>query len=179
MGFPQPLAPAFTQAITSTSDITARSGAATAVAIGAVAPGSASGITFQNGEAGSNLYRSGAGAITLDGVLTVSGGVNAGLTMVKGIIANSGGTAPVYVGYANGCGIGDANNSLLVRFDGTGKLGFYNTVPVAQAAAITAPAATAATNVTPWGYSTQAQADAIVTAVRALQLAVKNIGITA
>ncbi len=50
---------------------------------------------------------------------------------------------------------------------------------IAKAAAITAPAATGSTNVTPFGFTTAAQADALVTAVTALQVAVKNIGITA
>lgn len=48
----------------------------------------------------------------------------------------------------------------------------------AQAALTTAPAATAATNSTPYGYS-QAQADAIVTWVRAVDTALKNVGIIA
>lgn len=48
----------------------------------------------------------------------------------------------------------------------------------AQAAAITPPASTASTNTTPYGYSTQAQADAVVTAVRAIITALHNAGIT-
>jgi hypothetical protein len=50
----------------------------------------------------------------------------------------------------------------------TQKLALYNQTPVVQAAAITKPASTASTNVTPFGYTTAAQADAIVTAVRTL-----------
>lgn len=60
----------------------------------------------------------------------------------------------------------------------TQKLGFFNATPVVQQAAITAPAATAATNVAPFGYS-QAQADAIVTAVRALVTEIQALGLTA
>lgn len=47
-------------------------------------------------------------------------------------------------------------------------LGFYGTAPVTRAAAAPQPANTASTNTTPFGYTTQAQADAINTAVRTL-----------
>lgn len=47
-----------------------------------------------------------------------------------------------------------------------------------QTAALTPPAATAATSTTPFGYS-QAQADAIVTWIRAADTALKAAGITA
>lgn len=58
------------------------------------------------------------------------------------------------------------------------KVGLYGATPVVQAAAITPPVATASTNSSPYGY-TQAQADALITAVRAMQVALKNAGITA
>lgn len=60
----------------------------------------------------------------------------------------------------------------------TALVGFHGTAPCVQAAAITAPAATAATNSSPYGFA-QVQADAIVTAVRAMITALKNKGITA
>lgn len=63
------------------------------------------------------------------------------------------------VGTTTGTKIGTATNQ---------KLGFFNATPVVQAAAITAPVATAATNVTPFGYATAAQADAIRAAVISL-----------
>lgn len=47
-----------------------------------------------------------------------------------------------------------------------------------QAAALTPPVATASTSTTPFGY-TQAQADAIVTWIRAADAALKAAGITA
>lgn len=47
-------------------------------------------------------------------------------------------------------------------------LGFFAAAPVSRPAAPTQPAATASTNAAPFGYTTQAQADAIVTAVRSL-----------
>jgi hypothetical protein len=58
-------------------------------------------------------------------------------------------------------------------------VGLYGVTGVVQAAAITAPAATGATSSSPFGYVGAAQADAIVTAVRAMITALKNIGITA
>lgn len=53
----------------------------------------------------------------------------------------------------------------------TQKLGFYNVTPIAQrsGAAQAAVVATSATNVTPFGYATAAQADAIVTLVNELR----------
>lgn len=53
----------------------------------------------------------------------------------------------------------------------TQKLGFYNATPIAQrsGAAQASVATTASTNITPYGYSTQAQADAIVTLVNELR----------
>jgi len=61
----------------------------------------------------------------------------------------------------------------------TQKLGFWNATPVVQpsGAAQAAVATTAATNSTPWGFTTQAQADAIVTLVNALRSALVSAGI--
>lgn len=57
-------------------------------------------------------------------------------------------------------------------------IALHGATPVAQAAMTTAPAATAATNSSPYGYS-QTQADAIVTWIRAVDTALKNKGIIA
>lgn len=46
------------------------------------------------------------------------------------------------------------------------------------AAAITAPAATGSTSTTPFGFTTSTQADALVTAVRAIIVALQAAGIT-
>ena len=53
----------------------------------------------------------------------------------------------------------------------TQKLGFYNTTPIVQrsGAAQAAVATTGSTQTTPYGYSTSAQADAIVTLVNELR----------
>lgn len=60
----------------------------------------------------------------------------------------------------------------------TDKVGLHGATPVVQAAATTAPAATAATNSTPYGYS-QTQADALITWARAVDVALKAKGIIA
>lgn len=61
---------------------------------------------------------------------------------------------------------------------GTDKVGFHGAAPVAQMASTTVPAATAATNSTPYGY-TQAQADAILTWIRDVDAHLKLKGIIA
>ncbi len=58
----------------------------------------------------------------------------------------------------------------------TDKVGFHGATPAVQIPATTAPAATAATNTTPYGYS-QAQADAILTWVRTVDAALKARGL--
>lgn len=61
----------------------------------------------------------------------------------------------------------------------TDKLAVYGETPVVQAANITNVTTTAATSTTnAYGYTTAAQADAIVTAVNALIVAVENFGIS-
>jgi hypothetical protein len=62
----------------------------------------------------------------------------------------------------------------------TDKLGMYGVTPVVQAATFTSVTTTAATSTTnAYGYTTAAQADAIVTAVNAIIVALENIGIAA
>lgn len=61
----------------------------------------------------------------------------------------------------------------------TDKVSLYGVTPVVQASAITAPAATGSSNSSPYGFTTSTQADALVTAVRAIITALKNAGITA
>lgn len=74
-------------------------------------------------------------------------------------------------GTADGCNIGGATTDLV---------GFYGETPVDQAAAITSVTTTAATSTTnAFGYATSTQADAIVTAVNAIIVALQDIGITA
>jgi hypothetical protein len=77
-----------------------------------------------------------------------------------------------------------------LNHDGS-TVGFYNVTPVSRPAAYTqtyatatrthssmtsvAVATTAATQTTPWGYGSQAQADAIITAINALRTDVINV----
>ena len=60
----------------------------------------------------------------------------------------------------------------------TQKMGFYNTTPIAQrsGSAQAAVVTTSATNGSPWGYTTQSQADAIVTLVNELRAWAVAIG---
>ena len=60
----------------------------------------------------------------------------------------------------------------------TDKVSLHGADPVDQAAAITSPASTAATNSSPYGYS-QAQADALLTAVNEILVALRDKGIIA
>jgi hypothetical protein len=57
-------------------------------------------------------------------------------------------------------------------------VGFHGATPIAQMTVTTAPAATAATNSSPYGFS-QAQADAIITWIRAVDAHLKLKGVIA
>ena len=62
----------------------------------------------------------------------------------------------------------------------TDLVSVYNETPVAQAAAISTVTTTAATSTTnAYGFTTAAQADAIVTAINAVIVAITNFGISA
>ena len=73
----------------------------------------------------------------------------------------------------------DDTNSIVVSGATGQKLGFYGTTAIAQraAAAQDAVATTGATNVAPWGYTTEAQANAIVTLVNELRAAMVALGL--
>ncbi|MFP5511426.1 MAG: hypothetical protein ACLGIP_20140 [Alphaproteobacteria bacterium] len=58
-----------------------------------------------------------------------------------------------------------------------GKIGFLGANPTAIATGFTAPAATAASSSTPFGYTTAAQADAIVAWIRAADAELKAKGL--
>lgn len=60
----------------------------------------------------------------------------------------------------------------------TDKIGFHGATPIVQMTVTTAPAATAATNSSPYGFS-QAQADALITWVRAVDAHLKSKGLIA
>jgi len=66
----------------------------------------------------------------------------------------------------------------LIGNSATEKIGFYGTTPVVQAAAVTSVTTTGATSTTnAYGFTTAAQADAIVASLNAIQVALTNIGI--
>ena len=72
-------------------------------------------------------------------------------------------------GSPDGCQIGDANS----------LIGFYGTVPAAKGAALTTLTTTASTTATPFGYTTAAQADAIVAAINTITAKFAALGLTA
>lgn len=67
----------------------------------------------------------------------------------------------------------------LVGQSASDKVGFYGKTPVAQRASASQAAVTttAATTTTPWGFSTSAQADAVVTLVNEMRAALVAVGI--
>lgn len=75
---------------------------------------------------------------------------------------------------ANYEGIQDVDGTIFGS--ATGKIGFLGTAPSVKATGFVAPAATAATSTTPFGYS-EAQANAILVWVRALDAELKAKGI--
>ena len=75
--------------------------------------------------------------------------------------------------------IGDNNpDGCTVGQSSTTKVGFHGAAAV-QAALVAAVAATGSSNSSPYGYTTAAQADAIVTLVNAMRTALINHGIMA
>lgn len=70
------------------------------------------------------------------------------------------------------------NDDGITLGDDANALAGFHGAAVDQAAAITSPAATAATNSTPYGYS-EAQANAIVTALNSVLVALREKGIIA
>lgn len=75
--------------------------------------------------------------------------------------------------------LSDANtDGTVLGQSATDKVALHGATPVVQASAITKPAATAATNSSPYGFS-EAQANAIVTALNAVVDALAAKGIIA
>jgi hypothetical protein len=95
-------------------------------------------------------------------------------------------TARLRVKAAGGFLIYDGNDFELGTTNGT-KIGtatsqrfaFYNATPVPQrsGAAQVAVATTAATNTTPWGFSTQAQADGVITLLNEVRASLVSLGL--
>lgn len=83
-------------------------------------------------------------------------------------------TTPAYIvgtGTPDGSSFGAATTSLI---------SFYGVTPVVQPSAVTAVNTTAATSTTnAYGYTTAAQADAIITAVNLIITRLQTLGLTA
>lgn len=73
----------------------------------------------------------------------------------------------------------ETSDGYTIGNDATALVAFHGATPVDQAAAITSPADTGATNSSPYGFTTAAQADAIVTSVRAILAALREKGLIA
>lgn len=56
-------------------------------------------------------------------------------------------------------------------------VGFYGATPVALQTSPTAPATTAATSTSPWGFSGSTQANAVINAVVDIIAVLKNLGL--
>ena len=125
------------------------------------------------------------GTLAVTGVLTATGGVAGAVTgAVSATSVSVTGGGDVTLSAASDVVL-DATTGTKIGTATTQKLGFYNSTPVVQPTAYTqtfatadkthaartaaAVVTTAATNVAPYGYS-QAQADAIVTAINAVQV---------
>jgi UDP-N-acetyl-D-mannosaminuronic acid transferase (WecB/TagA/CpsF family) len=59
------------------------------------------------------------------------------------------------------------------------KIGFYGTTPAVQGAALTTLTTASSTTATPFGYTTAAQADAIVAAINTITAKFTALGLTA
>ncbi len=118
-------------------------------------------------------YNSQTAGGTINNAIAIGSGANAG----EGELAFNPNTAVVRIdnrtiraGTAAGLLIGNATSE---------KIGFHNSAPVIQraSAAQAAVITTAATNVAPYGFVTQAQADALVTLVNELRAALVEKGL--
>lgn len=108
------------------------------------------------------------------------------------IVSPDGGTHQAVFRYNTGVGVFQigstsghivrqiANGANYMVTDATGaNVGVYGAAAVARAGAITPPSTTGSTQTTPFGFGTAAQADNLTSAVKAMQVALQNFGITA
>lgn len=126
------------------------------------------------------------GTLGVTGVLTASSATDASAIGTAGTVV-VGGLSVAKAFYLGGLiNMADAKDMTFGTTTGTKigtgttqKIGFWNVTPIVQpsGAAQAAVATTGATNLTPFGYTTAAQADAIVTLVNALRTALVNAGI--
>lgn len=143
--------------------------------------GTSAGIFFR--ESGNKINSS--AAATLDVIATTTLNLSIGGTAQIAIASNS-------ITVKDGCNfVFNTTTGTKLGTGTTQKIGVWNNTPIARPSGYTqtystaskthsnpvatSVTATAATNVTPWGYSTQAQADAIVTAINNLITDVANV----
>jgi hypothetical protein len=122
--------------------------------------------------------------------LVNTGGTNGhAMTFVVNAAGNAGSERLRLTNDTDGTGlitIADNNNFVVGTTYGTKigtsttqKLAFYNATPIVQRASASqaAVATTAATQTTPWGFSTQAQADGIITLLNEIRTTLVNLGL--
>lgn len=134
--------------------------------------------TAPSGTAGNTVTITQYMGLSNTGVLALQGTLDASAIGTANFV-NAGGMSCAKAFFLGGLlNIADAKNVVLGSTTGTifgtaitQKMGFYNAAPIAQraGAAQAAVATTGATNLTPYGYTTAAQADAIVTLVNELR----------
>lgn len=143
---------------------------------------------------GSGIYLTthSAGSLTSQVSLSCMGAANAGTFKLQG--AYGGGAETVWVECSNANGflhrtdvtLSDVANLIFGTSTGTKigtatgqKIAFHNSTPVTQraGAAQAAVTTTAATNIAPYGFSTQAQADAIITLLNEIRAALVEKGL--
>lgn len=116
------------------------------------------------------------GTLTVDGATTQTGAltISADSTLANGVDIAVGTTTGTKIGTSSAQKLGFFNATPVVRQ--TGYTQTYSTADRTHAnATATSVATTAATGTTPKGYTTVAQADAIVTAVNALIVDVRDV----
>lgn len=115
--------------------------------------------------------------------VNICSGTSQGLVTIGNSAANSvnitSGAASTFTFAAGLTIVGDATTGVKILNSAAHKLGFYDAVAIVQraGAAQAAVATTAATQTTPYGYTTAAQADAIVTLVNECRAALVALGL--
>lgn len=71
------------------------------------------------------------------------------------------------------------DDGTIFGYASTSKISVYGATPAVQSNHITSVSTAAATTTTPYGYAASTQADAIVTAINAILVALETFGITA
>ena len=145
--------------------------AATHTAAQAVVPGAIRVAAVSSSLVGT--YNVSVSTATFPGVVASSGN----LTLAGTVSANelTDGTATVTGGTVSATVLETAAGTLVANAT---KVGFFSATPVVQQTAAAALSTTSATQTTPWGFATEAQAEAIATKVNLIITALHNLGLT-